>query len=149
MSPSVRGALNDALKVRARSLQEFYEQIYSTCDNFPKYAGKLSGYMSESFQEGKFKDMAADLIYSVDLAQMGAFAAMGVEYGLTEVELRTCCFIYLGFTWQQACTAELISENAYNVRCSRVRRKLGLEKDDKIRDFIAAYCNRHATVSGL
>ena len=104
--------------------------------------------MSESYQEGRFRDMAADLVYSVDLAQMGAFSAMGAEYGLTDVELRTCCFIYLGFTWQQACTAELISENAYNVRCSRVRKKLGLEKDDKIRDFIAAYCNRHATASG-
>ena len=148
MSPSVRDAVNEALNLRARSLQEFYGQIYFSCDNFPKYAGKLSGYMSESYQEGKFRDLAADLVYSVDLAQMGAFSAMGAEYGLTDVELRTCCFIYLGFTWQQACTAELISENAYNVRCSRVRKKLGLEKDDRIRDFIAAYCSSHATASG-
>ena len=149
LSPSARAAVNEALKLRVRSLQELYEQVYYSCDNFPKYAGKMSGYFSESYNEGKLRDLAADLAFSADLAEGGALSALGAEYGLTDVELRTCCFIYLGFTWQQACTAELISENAYNVRCSRVRKKLGLEKDDRIRDFIAAYCSSHATASGL
>ena len=148
MSPSARSAVNEALMLRVRSLQEFYEQVYYSCDNFPKYAGKLSGYFSETYKEGKLRNLTADLAFSADLAEGGAFSAMKTEYGLTDVELRTCCFIYLGFTWQQACTAELISENAYNVRCSRVRKKLSLEKDDRIRDFIAAYCNSHAIASG-
>ena len=89
------------------------------------------------------------MAFSADLAVGGALSCMGAEYGLTDIEQRTCCFIYLGFTWQQTCTAELISENAYNVRCSRVRKKLGLDKDDRIRDFIAAYCSRYATASVL
>lgn len=149
MAPSALVRLRESVKVRAKALQELYEQVYYSCDNFPKHAGKLSGYLSESYREGKLRDLAADLAFSADLAEGGALSRMGAEYGLTDIEQRTCCFIYLGFTWQQTCTAELISENAYNVRCSRVRKKLGLDKDDRIRDFIAAYCSSHSTASGL
>ena len=149
MAPSALAQLRESVKVRAKALQELYEQVYYSCDNFPKYAGKLSGYLSESYHEGRLRDLAADLAFSADLAEGGALSRMGAEYGLTDIEQRTCCFIYLGFTWQQTCTAELISENAYNVRCSRVRKKLGLDKDDRIKDFIAAYCSRYATASVL
>ena len=149
MAPSALAQLRESVKVRAKAFQELYEQVYYSCDNFPKYAGKLSGYLSESYHEGRLRNLAADLAFSADLAEGGALSRMGAEYGLTDIEQRTCCFIYLGFTWQQTCTAELISENAYNVRCSRVRKKLGLDKDDRIRDFIAAYCSRYATASVL
>ena len=56
MSPSVRDAVNEALNLRARSLQEFYGQIYYSCDNFPKYAGKLSGYFMENYPQGGIRD---------------------------------------------------------------------------------------------
>ena len=141
LSASSANELADALEKRADALKKFYEQMYYSCDNFPKYAGKLSGYFQENYTSGGMRDFAADIVYAVDLARGGAFSRMAIEYGLTELELRTCCFIHLGFTWQQTCAAELLTENAYGVRCSRIRKKLGLEKDDKIPDFIKRYCS--------
>ena len=135
------------LSSRADALKVFYEKVYYSCDNFPKYAGKLSGYFSQGYEDGAFSDFMADIVMCVNLAEGGALKRMAREFSLTDVDLKTCCYIYLGFTWQQACTAELISENAYNVRCSRIRRKLGLEKDETISGFIAEYCRKHSSLS--
>lgn len=148
LSPSSARGLEDALQRRVDALRQFYEQMYYSCDNFPKYAGKLSGYFQENYTNGGMRDFAADIVYAVDVARHGAFSRMAHEYGLTELELRTCCFIYLGFTWQQTCAAELLTENAYSVRCSRIRKKLGLEKDEKIPDFIKRYCAGHLVRTG-
>ena len=129
----------ESLQKRADALKLFYEQMYYSCDNFSKYAGKLSGYFMENYPQGGIRDFTADIVYSTDLARNGAFSRMAMEYGLTDLELRTCCFIHLGFTWQQTCAAELLTENAYSVRCSRIRKKLGLGKDERIPDFINRY----------
>ena len=147
ISPLVQHNLKSQMQSRAKVLKEFYENVYYSCDNFPKYAGKLSGYLSKSFEDGSLKDFVADMVFVVNIAEGGAFEKMAKEYSLTESDVRTCCYIHLGFTWQQACTAEKITENAYNVRCSRVRKKLGLEREEKIADFVAHYCSRYSTVS--
>ena len=141
------GLAAESLQRRAEALKLFYEQMYYSCDNFSKYSGKLSGYFQENFQQGGIRDFTADIVYSTDLACHGAFSRMAMEYGLTELELRTCCFIHLGFTWQQTCAAELLTENAYSVRCSRIRKKLGLGKDERIPDFINRYCAAQAPSS--
>ena len=140
LTPSSARRVEDALQRRAEALKLFYGQMYYSCDNFPKYAGKLSGYFQENYPNGGIGDFAADIVYAVDVARQGAFSRMALQYGLTDLELRTCCFIHLGFTWQQTCAAELLTENAYSVRCSRIRKKFGLGKEEKIPDFIAKYC---------
>ena len=141
--PSVAKGVESALLRRAEALKVFYEQMYYSCDNFPKYAGRLSGYFQENYPNGGIGDFAADIVYAVDVARQGAFSRMALQYGLTDLELRTCCFIHLGFSWQQTCAAELLTENAYSVRCSRIRKKFGLGKEEKIPDFIAKYCAQH------
>ena len=145
LAPSSAKEMAESLQRRADALKLFYEQMYYSCDNFPKYAGKLSGYFQENYTNGSLRDFVSDMVYAVDVVRQGAFRRMAMEFGLTDLELRTCCFIHLGFTWQQTCAAELLTENAYNVRCSRIRKKLGLEKDDKIPDFISRYCAACAT----
>ena len=140
LTPSSARRMEDALLRRAEALKLFYGQMYYSCDNFPKYAGKLSGYFQENYPNGGIGDFAADIVYAVDVARHGAFSRMALQYGLTDLELRTCCFIHLGFSWQQTCAAELLTENAYSVRCSRIRKKFGLGKEEKIPDFIAKYC---------
>ena len=140
LTPSSARMVEDALQRRAEALKLFYGQMYYSCDNFPKYAGKLSGYFQENYHNGGIGDFTADIVYAVDVARHGAFSRMALQYGLTDLELRTCCFIHLGFSWQQTCAAELLTENAYSVRCSRIRKKFGLGKEEKIPDFIAKYC---------
>lgn len=147
LSASSENELADALEKRADALKKFYEQMYYSCDNFPKYAGKLSGYFQENYHNGGIGDFAADIVYAVDVARQGAFSRMALQYGLTDLELRTCCFIHLGFSWQQTCAAELLTENAYSVRCSRIRKKFGLGKEEKIPDFIAKYCAQYPDAS--
>lgn len=144
LTPSVAKGVESALHRRAEALKVFYEQMYYSCDNFPKYAGRLSGYFLENYPNGGIGDFAADIVYSVDVARQGAFSRMALQYGLTDLELRTCCFIHLGFSWQQTCAAELLTENAYSVRCSRIRKKFGLGKEEKIPDFIAKYCAKYS-----
>ena len=136
--------MEEALQKRAEALKQFYEQMYYSCDNFPKYAGKLSGYFQENYPQGGIRDFTADIVYSTDLVRQGALSRMAMEYRLTDLELRTCCFLHLGFTWQQTCAAELLTENAYSVRCSRIRKKLKLGKDEKMPDFINRYCAAHS-----
>lgn len=133
---------------RADALKAFYELVYYSCDNFPKYADKLSGYLSQGYEDGSFGNFMADIVPAVNLAEKGAIDRMAEEFALTDLDIRTCCYIHLGFTWQQACTAERISENAYNVRCSRIRKKLGLDKDETISGFMAAYCLKYSNPSG-
>ena len=147
LTPSSARGLEDALQRRAEALKMFYGQMYYSCDNFPKYAGKLSGYFQENYHNGGIGDFAADIVYAVDVARQGAFSRMALQYGLTDLELRTCCFIHLGFSWQQTCAAELLTENAYSVRCSRIRKKFGLGKEEKIPDFIAKYCDQYPDAS--
>ena len=144
LAPSMAMEMEETLQKRVEALKLFYEQMYYSCDNFSKYAGKLSGYFQENYPQGGIRDFTADIVYSTDLARQGAFSRMAMEYCLTNLELRTCCFIHLGFTWQQTCAAELLTENAYSVRCSRIRKKFGLGKEEKIPDFIAKYCAKYS-----
>ena len=139
--------LNLALEKRVEALKLFYEQMYYTCDNFPKYAGRMEEYFTENYSNGGIRDFAADIVYITDVARNGAITRLAMEFGLSDLETRTSCFLYHGFTWQQTCAAELLTENAYSVRCSRIRKKLGLGKDDKIPDFIKRYCDSHTIPS--
>ena len=144
LAPSSAKELEVSLQRRSEALKQFYEQMYYSCDNFSKYAGKLSGYFMENYPQGGIRDFTADIVYSVDVVKSGALSRMAVEYGLTDLELRTCCFIHLGFTWRQTCAAELLTENAYSVRCSRIRKKFGLDKDERIPDFLNRYFAAHS-----
>ena len=146
-SPVSVQQLNLALEKRVEALKLFYDQMYYTCDNFPKYAGRMEEYFTENYSNGAIRDFAADIVYITDVARNGAITRLAMEFGLTDLETRTSCFVYHGFTWQQTCAAELLTENAYNVRCSRIRKKLGLGKDDKIQDFIKRYCAAHSIPS--
>lgn len=148
ITPEVREELGEELAARFEAIRKIYSTLYLTCDNFPRNREKLADAVAESFEDRSIFALCNDIVQVTNMCEGGAICRMGQEYRLTPLELRTCCFIYWGFRWQETCTVESLTENAYNVRCSRIRRKLYLEKDERIPDFIADYCRRNITLSG-
>lgn len=140
--------LRENLAGRFEALKKIYGALYFACDNFSRNSGKIAGTAEELYKDGSFSALCNDIVYVTNMCEGGAIYRMGQQYRLTPLELRTCCFIYWGFRWQQTCTVESLTENAYNVRCSRIRKKLSLGKDERIPDFIADYCRRNITLSG-
>ncbi len=149
MQPKVREEVMDVTYRRFAVLHNIYEMLYLTCNNSPKQNIKLAGYLEEEYKNGRLGVLSDDIVYSLNLCEGGALMKMASDYGLTDIELKTCCYIHVGFKWQQTCTAENITENAYSVRCSRIRKKLRLEKDERIPDFIESYCRKHSNFSVL
>lgn len=140
VTPEMGNRLKEALSARFHVAKEIYQTLYMTCDNFPRNRERIGDALIETYSDGSIFGLCNDLVEVTNLCENGAIYRMGRQYKLTPLELRTCCFLYWEFKWQQACTVESLTENAYNVRCSRIRRKLLLEKDERIRDFIIRYC---------
>lgn len=142
--PRVGGEIRELARKRFTIVHNIYELLYCTCNYYPKYKDKLADYLVKEFMSGGIRNLSNDIVYIADLGEGGNLSRIAREYRLTEAELKTCCYIHLGFKWQQTCTAENLTENAYNVRCSRIRKKLSLGKDEKIPDFIEQFCIRHS-----
>ena len=149
IGPKERETLKEITYRRFAIMHNMYEMLFLTCGNSPKYNGKLADYLAQEYTSGRVGALSEDIVYSLNLCEGGALFKMAQEYGLTDIELRTCCYIHAGFKWQQTCTAENLTENAYSVRCSRIRKKLRMEKDEKLPDFIRNYCNQHSNSSVL
>ena len=149
IGPKERETLKEITYRRFAIVHNMYEMLFLTCGNSPKYNGKLADYLAQEYTSGRVGALSEDIVYSLNLCEGGALYKMASEYGLTDLELRTCCYIHAGFKWQQTCTAENLTENAYSVRCSRIRKKLRMEKDEKIPEFIRNYCKQHSNSSVL
>lgn len=130
------------LKKRFTVVNNIYGLLFRTCNNYPVNKDQLAEYLVKEFASGDITCLSNDIMYMLDLGEGGRLSRMAREYGLTEAELRTCCYIHIGFKWQQTCLAENLTENAYNVRCSRIRKKLSMAKDERLPDFISSYCKR-------
>lgn len=126
-------------------LKEIMDMTYYACDNFSKYQADVSVKLSGMYDKKLLQGLCYNIVSLANMVEQGALYKLSEEFNLTELELRTCCFIHLGFKWQETCTADSLTENAYNVRCSRIRKKLGLSKDEKIPVFISEYCNRYTS----
>jgi len=141
VSPQLQPAIKEMVVKRFSLINNIYRHLYHTCNSYPKDKDRLADYLVEEFTTGGIRNLSNDIVYIADLGEGGRLSSMAREYRLSEAELRTCCYIHLGFKWQQTCTAENLTENAYNVRCSRIRKKLSMEKDERIPDFIKGYCS--------
>lgn len=148
VKPKLRKEIKESMEKRFAIVHSIYEHLYYTCNNHPKDKDKLADYLEQEYLSGGIREISNDIVYMADMAEGGAISKMASEFGLSSAEIRTCCYIHAGFKWQQTCTAENLTENAYNVRCSRIRKKLSLEKEERIPDFIASYCSRHTNSSG-
>lgn len=149
IGPKERELVRQITYKRFAVLHNMYEMLYLTCGNSPKYNNKLADYLAREYTSGRMGVLSDDIVYSLNLCEGGALFKMAKEYGLTDIELKTCCYIHAGFKWQQTCTAENLTENAYSVRCSRIRKKLCMEKDEKLPEFIRNYCKQNSNSSVL
>jgi len=140
VAPGRRESVKGTVLQCVQAQKELMNLAYYTCDNFLKYQEKISGKMEELYGCGILQNLCGDIVYLANLAENGALYRLAEEYRLSELELRTCCFIHLGFKWQETCTADSLTENAYNVRCSRIRKKFSLAKEERIPDFLEEYC---------
>lgn len=147
VAPGCRESVKEVVERCVEVRKELMELTYYCCDNFQKYQERISGKMEELYNNGGLQNLCADIVYLANLAENGALYRMAAEYRLTDLELRTCCFIHMGFKWQQICTADTLTGNAYNVRCSRIRKKFSLAKEERIPDFIEEYCKRSISSS--
>ena len=128
-------------------LKGFYQLLYLVCDNFPKHSGKLASFAAQAYSSGSTSDLCADIVYVTNMCEGGAIDKMAGKFKLTDIETRTCCFIYWGFKWQQTCLVENLTENAYNVRCSRIRKKFNLSKEETIPAFVENFCRDNRITS--
>ena len=133
-------AIKEAASRKYSLLKGFYQMLYMVCDNFPKHSDKISHYFAKAYSSGSLSDLCADIVYVTNMCEGGAIDKLAASYRLTDVETRTCCFIYWGFKWQQTCLVENLTENAYSVRCSRIRKKFNLTKDETIPAFVENFC---------
>ncbi len=145
--PGEREKLRESVRGNAATIAALMNAAYYSCDNFGKYRNLVTEQFASLYEEGKLQGLAENITTMANMAENGAFYRLASDYGLTDLELRTCCFIYFGFKWQETCTADSLTENAYNVRCSRIRKKLGMSKEDKIPSFIENYCRNLNPVS--
>lgn len=133
--------IRESIKSNGSTVAALMNAAYYSCDNFPKYQANVTEKFAGLYESGALQGLTDNIVCMANLAENGAFYKLSEDFGLTELELRTCCFIYFGFKWQETCTADSLTENAYNVRCSRIRKKLGMEKDMKIPEFLENWCS--------
>lgn len=145
--PQERESIRERVRGNAATIAALMNAAYYSCDNFEKHKGDIAGQFESLYGSGNLQRLAENITVMANMAENGAFYRLASDYGLTDLELRTCCFIYFGFKWQETCTADSLSENAYSVRCSRIRRKLGMSKEDKIPSFLENYCKHLNTAS--
>lgn len=132
--------IKDAVSKKYNILKIGYKLLYNVCDNFPKHSEKLGKLTARAYLSGATSDLCCDIVFVTNMCEGGAINKLALQYRLTEQETRTCCFIYWDFRWQETCLVENISENAYNVRCSRIRKKFNLTKEETIPAFIGNFC---------
>ena len=132
--------IKEAVSKRYDTLKGFYQLMYLVCDNLPKHSDKLCRFAAQTLSNGALSDLCSDIVHVTNMCEDGAISRMAKEFKLTEIETRTCCFIYWGFQWQQTCLVENLTENAYNVRCSGIRKKFNLTKEETVPAFIEKYC---------
>lgn len=125
-------------------IKEFSQLYYMNCDNFYMHRDSLAKAMEQFAERKGIGSLCRDIVTVSNLCMGGAIDALSTQFGLSLAETRVCCFLYWGFKWQQTCTLEGISENAYFIKCSRIRRKLGLTKDEDIPTFINSFMRSFA-----
>lgn len=140
VAPWNREALREGISQSVVAVKELMDITWYSCDNFQKYQGRIAEKMEELYCSGSLQKLCSNIVYLANLAEDGAFYRLAKEYRLSELELRTCCFIHFGFKWQQTCTADSLTENAYSVRCSRIRKKFSLAKEERIPVFLENWC---------
>ncbi len=138
--------LKISLTKRFNLLKGLYQLIYFVCDNFPRHSGKIARFVEREYSNGSLSSLCSDIIHATDMCEGGAITKMAVKYKLTQLETRTCCFLYWGFKWQHASIIENITENAYNVRCYRIRKKLNIAKGESISSFVLDFCSSNSSV---
>lgn len=136
LSHKERKSLKKGLERRFSIIKEMSYTYYLSCDNFSMHRESLANTFTQIKENNSIGNLCSDIVAVSNLCVNGAFSALAVRYKLTPQETRACCFLYWGFKWQQTCTLEGISENAYYVKCSRIRKKFGLTKDEDIPTFI-------------
>ena len=147
ISPSQKECIAESVKKEIEACRELMHMAYYTCDNFPKYKEKIAETVAGMYESRMMHNLCGNIVILANLAEDGAFYKLAEEFKLSDLELRTCCFIHFGFKWQETCTADSLTENAYNVRCSRIRKKMGLAKEERIPDFLSNYCKLHTGIS--
>lgn len=147
VSPLQKESIAQSVKNEVEACRELMQMTYMSCDNFPKYKDNIAETVANMYQKRQLHSLCGNIVILANLAEDGAFYKLAEEFKLSELELRTCCFIHLGFKWQETCTADSLTENAYSVRCSRIRKKMGLAKEERIPDFLENYCRLHTGVS--
>lgn len=147
ISPLQRNNIAGSVKKEVEACRELMQMTYMSCDNFAKYQGNIAETVAGMYENRLLHSLCGNIVIMANLAEDGAFYKLAEEFKLSELELRTCCFIHFGFKWQETCTADTLTENAYSVRCSRIRKKMGLAKEERIPDFLANYCKLHTGVS--
>lgn len=139
--------IKEAAARKYDTLKGFYQLMYLVCDNFSKHSDTLCRFAAQAFSNGSISDLCSDIVHVTNMCEGGAIEKMAKEFKLTDIDTRTCCFIYWGFKWQQTCLVENLTENAYNVRCSRVRKKFNLAKEETIPAFVENYCRDNRITS--
>ena len=147
ISPLQREGIAESVRKEVEAWRELMQMTYYSCDNFPKYQEKIAETVAGMYEKHMMHNLCGNIVIMANLAEDGAFYKLAEEFKLSDLELRTCCFIHFGFKWQETCTADSLTENAYNVRCSRIRKKMGLAKEERIPDFLSNYCKLHTGVS--
>ncbi|MBR4882285.1 MAG: hypothetical protein IKU18_00240 [Bacteroidales bacterium] len=147
VSPLQKESVADSVRKEVEACRELMHMTYMSCDNFAKYQGNIAETVAGMYENRLLHSLCGNIVIMANLAEDGAFYKLAEEFKLSELELRTCCFIHFGFKWQETCTADTLTENAYSVRCSRIRKKMGLAKEERIPDFLANYCKLHTGVS--
>lgn len=132
--------IKESVAPRYETLKKFYQLLYLVCDNFPKHSDKIARFVADAYSDSSVSNLCSDIVHVTNLCEGGAINKMAQQFNLTEIETKTCCFIYWGFKWQQTCLVENITENAYNVRCSRIRKKFNLSKEETVPAFIEKFC---------
>ena len=149
VAPQKVALINQDIREGVKALAVLMNMSYYACDNFSRHKEQLVENFSELYSNGSLQTLCKNVVYLANIAGNGAFYKLAAEYRLSDIELETCCFIYFGFRWQETCTAVSITENAYNVRCSRIRKKFGMDKDDRIPDFLENWCRNSNTNSSV
>ena len=139
--------MRNGIRGNADTIAKLMDIAYYSCDNFQKYRSEIAEKFAALYSSGALQELSSNIVYLANVAENGAFYALSTEYDLTELELRTCCFIYFGFKWQETCTADSLTENAYSVRCSRIRKKFGMAKDERIPVFLENWCRKYNSSS--
>ena len=142
VAPHEKERIREYARDNAATIALLLNTAYYSCDNFGKHDSRISEQFASLYANGGLQGLAENIVTLANMAENGAFYRLAADFALTELELRTCCFIYFGFRWQEICTADSLSENAYSVRCSRIRKKLGMAKEDKIPSFLDEYCRK-------